>query len=498
MIWIVDFGSQTTHLIGRRLKRCGVQAEIISPQDLESRLQKERPSGIILSGGPNSVYAEGSPSVDKTLFAKGIPLLGICYGWQLMAHLLGGKVVAGQAEYGPEQMTFATNLFELPNATFSAIASHGDAVERLPEGFCCLASSEKVAYAAVADLKRHLYGLQFHPEVSHTEQGQELLAYFALKVCQMKREEHQIDPDELIASIREEVGSRKVLAAVSGGIDSTVAAKLIQKAIGEQLHLVYVDSGLMAPDTRQRVEELFPNVHVVEAQGRFLWALEGISDPEEKRKLIGHLYVVLFQELAEKLPQIDYLAQGTIYSDFIESSGTDHASCIKSHHNVGGLPKEMPFKLLEPLRYCYKDEVRELARQLGLPEELLAQHPFPGPGYAVRIRGAVTKERLERVRKADRIVVEEIERAGFSKQLFQCFALLTGAYSTSVKGDKRHFGEVAAVRAYTSEDVMSSEVAELPYPLLRKIVSRIMSEVDDISRVVYDITPKPPATMEWE
>lgn len=504
MILIVDFGSQTAHLIGRRLRQIGVKTEYIHPEDALQAVQKHNPSGIIFSGGPASVYEEGAPTIDKEIFKLGLPILGICYGCQLIAHLLGGKVLPSKKEYGPEIITFnkENSLFTLPQKQFSVIMSHGVTVTKLPTGYTTYASTKQVAYAAIANEKARIYGVQFHPEAHHTEHGLEVLRNFAT-ICNEKLEPITLDPKAIIASIKETVGQQKVICAVSGGVDSTVAAFLIGKAIGHNLIPVYVDSGLMRAGTTERVEYIFSklvraDLVIVDAKKRFLTNLKGLTDPEQKRKTIGKLYVDIFQEIAAKHPQAGFLGQGTIYSDVIESKGSKHASNIKSHHNVGGLPKDMHLKLLEPLRSFYKDEVRELGKLSGLPEDIVAQQPFPGPGYAVRIREEVTPERLEQVKQADGIVIEEMQKAGLYDKVFQCFALMTGAYSTAVKGDERMFSEVVGIRAYESADIMTSQWARIPYDVLQTISSRIVNEVPHVSRVVYDITTKPPATMEWE
>jgi GMP synthase (glutamine-hydrolysing) len=381
--------------------------------------------------------------------------------------------------------------------------SHGDSVVELPPGFEVVGSSKSVQFTAVQNLNQKLYGVQFHPEVDHTEQGLEILQFFAVKVCREKLQPFVLNPDKIVAEIKAKVGQSKVICAVSGGVDSTVAAFLIGKAVGKQLIPVYVESGLMRDGTLEHVQNIFTHqVHadlvVVHARERFMAALQDVTDPEVKRKAIGKLYVDIFQEQAEQHRDAKFLGQGTIYSDVIESKGSKHASKIKSHHNVGGLPADMKLELLEPVRNYYKDEVRELGRLAGLPEELVMQQPFPGPGYAIRVRGEVTEARLAQVKLADQIVIEEVTKAGLYQKVFQCFAVMTGAFSTAVKGDARAFAEVVAVRAYESKDVMTSQWAQLPFEVLQKISSRIVNEVPNVSRVVYDITTKPPATMEWE
>lgn len=504
MILVVDFGGQTAHLIGRRLRQIGVAVEYANPEDTLETIKQTNPSGLIFSGGPSSVYEDGAPTLSKEVLELGIPILGICYGWQLMAHLLGAEVKNTAKEYGPETIIIDKTLGvlkDIKDTNFTVIVSHGDSVMSLPAGFETIASTKSVKYTAVLNEKELLYGVQFHPEANHTEHGMDVLANF-VAICKETLNPIKLDPEKIIAEIKEKVGDQKVIFAVSGGVDSSVAAFLVGKAIGKNLIPVYV-SGLMRPETDALVKEIFSEkVHadlvMIDAKDRFLKELEGITDPEEKRKTIGRIYVEIFDEVAAQHTDATFLGQGTIYSDVIESKGSKHASHIKSHHNVGGLPKDMKLKLIEPMREYYKDEVRELGRLAGLPEEVIMQHPFPGPGFAVRIRGEVTEKRLEQVKQADKIVLEEIKKAGIYDKLFQCFALMTGAYSTAVKGDGRVFAEVVGIRAYESVDVMTSEWADLPHDVLKRISSRIVNEVPDVSRVVYDITTKPPATMEWE
>lgn len=503
MILIVDFGSQTAHLIGRRLRTVGVHVVYATPADALVKVSESSPNGIILSGGPASVYEKDAPTVDPQLFQLGLPVLGICYGWQLMALMLGGQVQNEHKEYGPEDIHFIHNAFELPLDKCRVFMSHGDSVVHLPEGFLVFGSTRNIKCAAVMHKEKRLFGLQFHPEVDHTEQGAALLEYFALHICRCKGTPFALDPAHMIEEIRQKVGKHEVICGVSGGVDSTVAAFLIAKAIGRHLHPVYIDSGLMREGTEDRVKFIFSELVdvppvIIDAKKRFMQSLKGVSDPEQKRKVIGKLYVDLFEEQASKFPAVQFLAQGTIYSDVIESKGSTHASKIKSHHNVGGLPKGMKLQLLEPLRSLYKDEVREIGTLSGIPRAILMEHPFPGPGYAVRIRGEISELRLSQVKQADVIVMEEIQKSGLYDSLFQCFALMTGAFSTAVKGDSREFAEVVGLRAYESTDVMTSQWARLPYDLLQRISSRIVNEVPNVSRVVYDITTKPPATMEWE
>lgn len=505
MIVIVDFGSQTAHLIGRRLKDIGVETTIIEPENTCEEIKKISPSGIVLSGGPSSVYEEGAPTIDKTIFDLGIPILGICYGWQITAYKLGGKVVNSNKEYGPANLKIDLQqpLFDKVDSYSVVWVSHGDTVVKIPDGFQLLAETETVKTAAVANFDKKIFGVQFHPEIEQTVHGIQILKNFAVNVCKITPRKKKIDINAMITKIRNDVKDKKVICAVSGGIDSTVAGVLIAKAIGTQLTPIYVESGLMREGTKEQVRHIFTKYAgieplIVEAEDVFLRKLKGKTDGEEKRKTIGKLYIDIFDKEAHKINDVSYLAQGTIYSDVIESKGTKHADKIKSHHNVGGLPEDMKLKLLEPLRDYYKDEVRQIGIELGLPHDIVFVQKFPGPGAAIRIMGEVTRERLHTQRHADAIVLEEIKKAGWYENVFHSFAILTGSFSTAVKGDARQHLEVVALRILQSGDEMTSTWAHLPYDLLQKISSRIVNEVTGVSRVTYDITTKPPATMEWE
>lgn len=510
MIYIVDFGSQTCHLIARRLRDFSVETNIIDPKDVLSAIKNQRPSGIILSGGPSSVYDKGAPSVNPKIFSLGIPILGICYGWQLTAHLLDGKVKKGHREYGPTNVTLTSHqaLFkEVKAKELTVWMSHGDEVTKLPTGFEYHVSTPSVKAAGVGDFERKIFGVQFHPEVEHTQEGKRILRNFAESICGEPVRLRQIRVEDVISGVKKIIAERgkecRAVAAVSGGVDSTVASAIVAKAMGKRFTPVYCDNGLMRKGTKEEVRMVFKTIlHVepviIDCEDRFLKALKGVTDPEKKRIAIGNLYIKIFEEVAKKLGNIDFLVQGTIYSDVIESKGTKNAEKIKSHHNVGGLPEIMQLDLLEPLRNFYKDEVRELGRQLGLPHSVLTKQPFPGPGQAIRIIGEVTKERLEKQHMADAIVMEVIKEEGWYERIFQSFSIMTGLRMTAVKGDGRVYGELVGVRIYDSSDIMTAGWTRLPYEILQKISTRIVNEVPDVSRVVYDITTKPPATMEWE
>lgn len=508
MIVVVDFGSQTAHLISRRIKELGVKTKLVSPSEVMSLIDKKKPSGIILSGGPSSVYEKGAPTIDKKIFSLGIPILGICYGFQLSSQLLSGKVVSGKKEYGPADLLMVGKdsgiVNKLPSA-FTVWMSHGDEIVKLPPGFKILAKTKSMPFAFVEDKKRKIFGLQFHPEVEHTQFGIQILKNF-IDIANVKKTKHEINISAIKESIKQIVKDSYVIGAVSGGVDSAVAGILAADALGEKFIPVFVDNGLMRDGTRQHVEKIFKKHKVkptiVDAKAEMLKKLKGISDPEEKRKIIGKFYIDVFERemnfLEKEGKKVEFLLQGTIYSDVIESKGSKHSANIKSHHNVGGLPKKMQLKLLEPIRFFYKDEVRLLGKLLGIADEFVFKQPFPGPGYAVRIRGEVTSKRLEQEKIADKIILEELDKADILSKIFISFPIMTGAYSTAVKGDGRLFGEVVCVRVVESLDVMTATWAKIPYGVLQKISSRIVNEVPQVSRVVYDITTKPPATMEWE
>ncbi len=507
MIIIIDFGSQTTHLIGRRIKELGVVNKIVEPENALEVIKNETPEGIILSGGPASVYEKNSPKVNKEIFELGIPVLGICYGEQLMSQLLGGEVKPGSVkEYGPANLKVLSDLELLKNTSgeFSVWMSHGDEVKSPPEGFKITATTPTIPAAAIENKEKKLYAIQFHPEVVHTQFGEQILENF-LKLCGLNPSKREIDEEfvnNLIEDIKDSVGNEKTICALSGGVDSSVAALLVHKAIGKNLTSIYIDSGLMREGETEKLREIFGehyemNVDIVDAKKEFLDALKGVTDPEEKRLAIGKTFIEIFDKEAKKL-NAKFLVQGTIYPDVIESKGTKHSEKIKSHHNVGGLPEDMNLLLIEPLRQFYKDEVRKIGSLLKLPDSITQRQPFPGPGLAVRIIGEVIERKLEILRRADKIVTDEIEKAGLSENLWQYFAVFTGIWTTGVRGDAKVYGETIAIRAIDATDAMSANWAKIPYEVLEKISVRIVNEIKEVNRVVYDITNKPPSTMEWE
>ncbi|MEN8041421.1 MAG: glutamine-hydrolyzing GMP synthase [Actinomycetota bacterium] len=505
-VLVVDFGAQYAQLIARRVREARVFSEIV-PRDITAAeaLAKE-PVGIILSGGPSSVYAEDAYGIDPAIFDLGIPVFGICYGHQVMAKELGGTVAStGTSEFGPASLTVEgeSRLFSDQPDTQQVWMSHNDAVSEAPEGFAVTASTPDAPVAAMENVERGFYSVQFHPEVKHTEHGQRVLEHFLWDVCGARPTwTHVGIIEQSVDAIQEAVGDGVAICGLSGGVDSSVAAALVHKAIGDQLVCVFVDHGLMRQNEGEQVEETFRNtfhmnlIHV-KAQDRFLAALDGVTDPEEKRKIIGETFIRVFEEVAAGIEGADHLVQGTLYPDVIES-GTKDAAKIKSHHNVGGLPDDIEFELVEPLRDLFKDEVRAVGEELGLPEEIVWRQPFPGPGLAVRIIGDITKERLDILRAADAIVLDEIHKAGLYREIWQTFGVLPAIKSVGVQGDGRTYAYPLIVRAVTSDDAMTADWARLPYEVLAKISSRVINEVDGINRVAYDISSKPPATIEWE
>ncbi len=503
---ILDFGGQYTQLIARRVRECHVFCEILPYDTPLPALKSRQPKGIILSGGPASVYEPNAPRVDPELFTLGIPVLGICYGQQLMAYMLGGEVQPSQErEYGRTLLTVVQSepLFTGLDYHLTCWMSHGDRVLQPPPGFEVLAETENTPVAAMGDRRRHLYGVQFHPEVAHTPFGMNLLRNFLYGVCGCSPSWTPANfVQEAIEAIRQQVGQEKVLCAVSGGVDSCTVAALVQRAVGEQLTCIFVDHGLLRKGEAEQVRELFTrhfpsHLIFVDARERFLQRLKGVVDPEQKRKIIGEEFVRLFEEHAEELGACRFLAQGTLYPDVIES-GTRLAAKIKTHHNVGGLPEWMRMELLEPLRYLFKDEVRAVAAELGLPPSIVWRQPFPGPGLAVRVLGEVTGEKLEIVREADAILNEELERSGWSRRVWQAFAVLPEVRSVGVMGDQRTYQYPIVLRVVHSEDAMTAEPTELPWDLLLRIANRLVNEVPGVNRVLYDLSSKPPATIEWE
>lgn len=506
---VLDFGGQYNQLIARRVRECGVYCEVLPYNTPLDELKARRPIGLILTGGPASVYAPDAPKSDPGIFELGIPVLGICYGCQLMAQSLGGLVSEAQSdmarEYGKTETEYDTQcgLFAgLPERGISWM-SHGDYMERVPQGFKLAARSAACPNVAIADEERGFYGVQFHPEVRHTENGSEMLRNFLYRACGAHGLWQMGDyKREAVESIRKRVGDGKVLLALSGGVDSSVAAALLAEAVGPQLSCVFVDHGLMRKNEGDEVEAAFAKWNInfvrVNAEERFLTRLAGVTEPESKRRIIGEEFIRVFEEEAHKVGKVDFLAQGTIYPDVIESGAGD-AAVIKSHHNVGGLPEHVDFReIIEPLRMLFKDEVRQLGRELGLPEHLVSRQPFPGPGLAIRIIGEVTRDKAELLRDADAIFRAELESSGVSKELGQYFAVLTNTRSVGVMGDGRTYDYTLALRAVETSDFMTANYAHLPWELLDKISARLVNEVRGINRVVYDVSSKPPATIEWE
>lgn len=506
-IIVLDFGSQYNQLITRRIREFGVYSELLSHKITAEEIKQINPKGIIFSGGPNSVYDDDAFRVDPEIYQLGIPILGICYGMQLMAYNLGGRVEsADNREYGHADINVTDDqaaLFKGLPATQTVWMSHGDLVREVPAGFKTVATSANCPIASMADDEWKFYGVQFHAEVRNTQYGNDILRHFAFDVCQAQANWSMNDfIDMQVEKIREEVGDRKVLLGLSGGVDSSVVGVLLNKAIGDQLVCIFVDHGLLRKGEAKQVMDSLEgkfglNIIKVDAQDRFLSKLAGVTDPEQKRKIIGNEFIEVFNDEAQKLKGIDFLAQGTLYTDVIES-GTDTAQTIKSHHNVGGLPEDMHFELIEPLRTLFKDEARDLGEKLGMPEDLVWRQPFPGPGLGIRVLGEITEDKLQIVRDSDLILREEIKNAGLDRDIWQYFTVLPGIRSVGVMGDGRTYDYTVGIRAVNSIDGMTADFARIPWEVLQKISVRIVNEVDHVNRVVYDITSKPPATVEWE
>ncbi len=509
MIIVIDFGSQFNQLIARRVREHNVYCQV-EPSDISvSKIRALDPEGIILSGGPSSIYENNSPSIDKSIFDLGVPVLGICYGMHYMVHALGGKIKKAQKkEYGFANLDVMDShpLFKDMGTGFQCWMSHGDSAMELPENFVTTASTGNTPIAAIANHEKKFYGLQFHPEVEHSINGSKMIGHFLFDVCGCGRSwTMKSFCDGAVSQIKTSVGNKKVIMGLSGGVDSSVAATLIHKAIGKNLFCIFVDNGLLRKNEKETLEislikNLDLNIRFVDAKEKFLSALEGVTDPEKKRKIIGSLFIDVFEAEAAKIEGAEFLGQGTLYPDIIESKSAfgGPTSIIKSHHNVGGLPEKMKLKLIEPLQLLFKDEVRKLGKELGIHDDLVWRQPFPGPGLAIRIMGELTASRLEILREADAILLEEIRFAGLYRELWQSFAVLLPVKSVGVMGDKRTFANCIAIRAVTSNDAMTADWARLPHDLLGKISNRIINEVENINRVVFDITSKPPGTIEWE
>ncbi|WP_274648961.1 glutamine-hydrolyzing GMP synthase [Paenibacillus humicola] len=506
MIVVLDFGGQYNQLIARRIRDLGVYSELLPYNTPAERIRELQPKGIVFSGGPASVYEENAPKVDPAVYELGLPILGICYGMQLMSHMLHGKVErAGKREYGKADVDFiaGSRLIQGLEHRQTVWMSHGDHVVELPAGFRVEASTEHAPIAAMSHEERKFYAVQFHPEVRHSVYGNDMIRNFLYEVCGCEGSwSMETFIEDTIRDIREQVGDRKVLCALSGGVDSSVVAILIHKAIGDQLTCMFIDHGLLRKGEAESVMETFVGkfdmkVVKIDASERFLGKLNGVDDPEQKRKIIGNEFIYVFQEESAKFDDFEFLAQGTLYTDIVES-GTATAQTIKSHHNVGGLPKDIKFKLVEPLKALFKDEVRKVGEECGLPEEIVWRQPFPGPGLAIRVLGEVTEEKLKIVRDSDAILRDEIAKAGLDREIWQYFTALPNMKSVGVMGDARTYSYTVGIRAVTSIDGMTADWARIPWDVLEKISVRIVNEVENVNRVVYDITSKPPATIEWE
>jgi GMP synthase (glutamine-hydrolysing) len=502
---VLDFGAQYGQLIARRIRECHVYCEMLPSDTPTEEILARRPKGIVFSGGPSSVYEEGAPLCDRALFEAGIPILGICYGMQLMAKMLGGDVVGGaHREYGKTELTVLDqgDLFQDLNPRLIAWMSHGDRVDTVPPGFVEAARTSSVL-AAMSDRQRRLFGVQFHPEVVHTPWGTEIFRNFLYRQCNCRGQwTMESVVTRSVDGVRAQVGPGKVVCALSGGVDSAVTAGIVHRAVGDQLTCIFMDHGFLRKGEAAQVVRTFDeNFHVnlvhAQVQERFLGRLQGVIDPEEKRRIIGEEYANVLEEEARKLGDVQFLAQGTLYPDVIES-GTREAARIKTHHNVGGLPETLKLTLVEPVRYLFKDEVRAVGEELGLPDEIVWRHPFPGPGLAIRVIGEVTSECLDTLREADAIIIEEVMVAGLYRRLFQCFGVLAPIKSVGVMGDQRTYGNTVILRAVTGDDAMTADWAQLPYEVLSRISTRIINEVPGVNRVTYDISSKPPATIEWE
>ena len=506
LVLVIDFGGQYNQLIARRVREFGVYCEIVPYNYGIEKIKDKNPKGIIFTGGPNSVYGEDTPQIEKEVFELGVPVLGICYGQQLMSHLLGGRVdTAPVREYGKSHVNLdnSSKLFKGIEKEEVCWMSHTDYVAEAPAGFKIIAHTDVCPVAAIANEEKKLYGVQFHPEVEHTPFGKDMLRNFVLNICDLEPSWSMASfAEEKIAQIKRVVGDKKLICALSGGVDSSVAAVLVHKAVGKQLTCIFVDHGLLRKDEGDQVEKIFRegfdmNLIRVNAQDRFLGKLAGVSDPERKRKIIGEEFIRVFEEESKKLGQIDFLVQGTIYPDVVES-GTGTSAVIKSHHNVGGLPEDIEFSLIEPLRELFKDEVRAVGEELGIPHHLVWRQPFPGPGLAIRVLDEVNEEKLEIVREADAIFREEIALAGLESEIWQYFAVLPNIQSVGVMGDERTYCHTVGLRAVTSSDGMTSNFAHIPYEVIDIVSRRIVNEVKGVNRIVYDVTSKPPATIEWE